>query len=343
MYNMTDGVLAYDAEGVLIHSNYACEELLGINHIRSMSMVELFDLLNIDLPDLRNMDMMEDTIFGRAEKFINASFNTYKDESGAIQGTVIVFQDITKHMRLDNMRKEFVANVSHELRTPLTTIKGYAETLIEGAADDPAFRNRFLEIINNEADRMATIIRDLLELSHFDDKRMEFEFATKDLVAITFANIQSHKIAAQKQGKTISFVSDIEQAPVFIDSSRIGQVLNNIISNSLRYSNKGSKIEINIQERVRDYIIYITDNGIGIPKEDLRMIFERFYRVDKARSRELGGTGLGLSIAKEIMEAHNGRIHAISELGVGTTMSLRFPKSESASNHPLDNEEVGSL
>jgi two-component system sensor histidine kinase VicK len=328
MYNMTDGVLAYDASGVLIHSNYTCEELLGLDNIRALSMEELFKILDIEMPAAGNLDSIEDTIIGRGEKFINASFNTYKDEGGQIQGIVIVFQDITKHMRLDNMRKEFVANVSHELRTPLTTIKGYAETLLEGAAENPQFRDEFLEIINSEADRMTAIIRDLLELSRFDDRRMEFDPAIDDLVALAHANVQNHKINAEKHGKEITFISDIKEAPILMDSARINQVFNNIISNSLRYSQAGAAIQVSIAERAQYYMVYISDDGIGIPKEDLRMIFERFYRVDKTRSRELGGTGLGLSIAKEIMEAHGGRIHAASELNVGTTMTLRFPKIE---------------
>jgi len=266
MYNMTDGVLAYDAGGSLIHSNYACEALLGIENIRQISMTELFVVLDVRLPSIQHLDNMEDTIIGRGEKFINASFNTYKDDAGKVLGIVIVFQDITKHMHLDNMRKDFVANVSHELRTPLTTIKGYAETLMDGAADVPHFRDNFLEIINNEADRMTDIIRDLLELSRFDGKGMEFDFVRTDLVALTSRNIQNHIINAEKQGKELSFITEINRAEVLIDASRINQVLNNIISNSLRYSHEGAQIQVYIGDRADSYMIYIQDDGIGIPK-----------------------------------------------------------------------------
>jgi two-component system sensor histidine kinase VicK len=176
---------------------------------------------------------------------------------------------------------------------------------------------------------MTAIIRDLLELSKFDDRRMEFEMAVEDLVALINANVQNHKITAEKEDREVSFISEVDEAFVHMDAARINQVLNNIISNSLRYSHPGAKIQIHLKPRLQYFMVYIHDDGIGIPKEDLRMIFERFYRVDKTRSRELGGTGLGLSIAKEIMEAHGGRIHAASELGVGTTMTLRFPKSQS--------------
>ncbi|MCL2855012.1 MAG: cell wall metabolism sensor histidine kinase WalK [Defluviitaleaceae bacterium] len=325
MYNMTDGVLAYDGKGLLIHSNHACEELLAMDRIAEMPMEEIFAVLDIEIPP-EGVDNMEDVTISRGEKFINASFNAHKNAKGEIQGVIVVLQDITRHMRLDNMRKEFVANVSHELRTPLTTIKSYAETLLDGAGENPDLRDEFLEVINNESDRMTAIIRDLLELSRFDNKRMEFEFELGDVVALLEKNLHSHAITAEKQGKTITLHSEVARADVMMDAARIDQVVNNIVSNALRYSHAGAKIDVEVQERGLFYMVYIHDNGIGIPKEDLRMIFERFYRVDKARSRELGGTGLGLSIAREIMEGHGGRIHASSELGVGTTMTLRFPK-----------------
>jgi len=326
MYNMSDGVLAYDEGGVLIHSNYACEELLGMENIVSMSMAELFAKIDIDLPEDGSIENMEDAIINIGEKYINTGFNPYKDHSGRILGVIIVFQDITKHMLLDNMRKEFVANVSHEIRTPLTTIKSYTETLLDGAAESEDLRNEFLSVINSEADRMAAIVKDLLELSRFDSKRMEFDYKFTDLAELVSSNVRQHKVSADKLGKEINFTSHVISAHIHVDPERINQVLNNIITNSFRYSGDNAKIDVDIHESGRFYMVYITDNGIGIPREDLRRVFERFYRVDKARSRELGGTGLGLSIAKEIMEAHGGRINVSSELGEGTTMMLRFPK-----------------
>ena len=327
MYSMTDGVLAYDENGVLIHSNYACEELLDIKNIGRMNMHELFNEIGIDFPEGKSLDNMEDNIINLRDKYINVNFNPYKGPEDETKGVIIVFQDITKHMLLDNMRKEFVANVSHEIRTPLTTIKSYAETLLDGAGENAALRDEFLSVINNEADRMTAIVKDLLELSRFDSSQMEFDFKTTDLVALVAANVRQHKISGEKSGQEITFISGPDAAHVYIDPERINQVLDNIITNAFRYSGENAKTEVEIRESKLFYMVYITDNGIGIPKEDLRMIFERFYRVDKARSRELGGTGLGLSIAKEIMEAHGGRINASSELGRGTTMMLRFPKN----------------
>jgi len=326
MYNMTDGVLAYDENGVLVHSNHAFEELLSTKNISSLDMYEFFTEIGIDFPEGKSIDNMDDSIINLGEKYINVSFNPYKSHDGRIQGIIIVFQDITKHMVLDNMRKDFVANVSHEIRTPLTTIKSYAETLMDGAGENAELRDEFLSVINNEADRMASIVKDLLELSRFDSNRTDFDFKEADLVALVRNNVRQHKLSGEKMNKEIDFICNIETAEVLIDPERINQVLDNIITNSFRYSGDDAKIEVEIRESNLFYMVYITDNGIGIPKDDLRQIFERFYRVDKARSRELGGTGLGLSIAREIMEAHGGRINASSELGRGTTMMLRFPR-----------------
>ena len=329
MYNMTDGVLAYNDEGVLIHSNYASEELLALGSIEKLTMKELLGRIGVEFPEGKSMTNLEDTIINLGEKYINLNFNPYTDEDGRTQGIIIVLQDITKHMLLDNMRKEFVANVSHEIRTPLTTIKSYVETLLDGAGDDDNLRKDFLTVVNNEADRMAAIIKDLLELSRFDNKRMEFDFQLADLVALVENNVRGHRIFGEKNNKEINFSTEIASAFVRMDPERVNQVIDNIITNSFRYSGDSARIDVEIHESGLFFMVYISDDGIGIPKEDSRMIFERFYRVDKARSRELGGTGLGLSIAKEIMEAHGGRINVSSELGVGTTMILRFPKEAS--------------
>ncbi|MCL2170560.1 MAG: cell wall metabolism sensor histidine kinase WalK [Defluviitaleaceae bacterium] len=333
LHNMTDGVLAYNNSGGLIHSNYVAEEMLGIEDLARLSIHEMLSRLGIEADPgegVAGIEILQDVSISIGEKYINAGFNAYKNTEGHIEGVIIVFQDITKHMKLDNMRKEFVANVSHEIRTPLTTVKTYTETLIDtieedGHADSKLLIN-FLNTINGEADRMTSIVNDLLELSQYDSRQMEFAMVQADLVGLIEANARKHSVAAQRQGKEVTFYATMPRAPVLVDPNRINQVFNNIISNSLRYSEAGARIEIEIHAARASYLVYVTDTGIGIPKEDLRNIFERFYRVDKARSRELGGTGLGLPIAKEIMEGHGGKISASSELGKGTTMMLRFPK-----------------
>jgi len=330
LFNMTDGVLAYDAAGNLIHCNNACYDLLSLQDIINIDFAEMMQMLGVAAPEsgVYSDDSLKDLTLFINDRYINAAFNPYKNMDGKIEGVIIVLQDITRHKRLDNIRKEFVANVSHEIRTPLTTIKSYSETLIDGAVEDKDTALNFLNVINGEADRMMLLVNDLLELSRSDDNRMDLKLKQIDLRALVEQNVEQHKITAKKQSKTISFSSSLEKAGVVADPDRINQVINNIISNSFKYSAKDAVIGVSVEESDSYYRVYVRDNGMGIPQEDLGRVFERFYRVDKARSRATGGTGLGLSIAKEIMEAHGGQINAVSEFGKGTTMVLRFPKVE---------------
>jgi len=232
------------------------------------------------------------------------------------------------------MRKEFVANVSHELRTPLTTIKTYTETLIDGALVDTNVALDFLRVIDSEAQRMALLVTDLLELSKLDNKQLSLDLEILELNTLISQSVIQNSILAEKKNQCIQFSPYSNACFIEADSGRINQVLTNIINNAINYSPTGSSISIDVEDVDKYFRVYIKDNGMGIPREDLRRIFERFYRVDKARSRAMGGTGLGLAIAKEIMEAHNFRITANSELGKGTTMILRFNKLE------LDGETV---
>ena len=237
-----------------------------------------------------------------------------------------MIQDVSKHKKLDDMRQEFVANVSHEIRTPLTTIKAYSETLLSGEIDNKELENNFLNIINQETDRIYILAKDLLELSKFDNNQAHFDFKKINLCEVINESIGQNNIEAKKKGQKIKF----EQAKDFYyingDFNRLNQVFCNLISNAIKYSEQKKEIEIYIKETDRYIRVFVKDNGYGIPKEDLNNIFERFYRVDKARSRAMGGTGLGLSIVKKIMEAHDANINVISELNVGTTMILKFKK-----------------
>jgi two-component system sensor histidine kinase VicK len=328
LYNMTDGVLAYDAAGSLIHYNNACYELLNFTNINGMTFDEMMESLGIAIPESEfySDDQSRDITIFINDRYLNATYNPYRDKSGAIEGVIIVLQDITRHKKLDNMRKEFVANVSHEIRTPLTTIKGYAEILLDGEIDNRENAVNFLNVINGETDRMMLLVNDLLELSRSDYDRMELNMKEIDLLALVEQNVEYHKITAAKQNKTITFNSSLRRANVCVDPDRINQVINNIITNSFKYSAENAAVNVSVEPSESYYRVYVRDNGMGIPKEDLARIFERFYRVDKARSRAMGGTGLGLSIAQEIMESHGGKITAVSEFGKGTTMILRFPK-----------------
>ncbi len=329
LYNMTDGVLAYDNNGSLIHANAVSQDLLNIKNIDEIPLHEMMEVLAPGTTEfsINDIDNFKGVTLSLGDKFIDASFNPYKNKDNKLEGLVIVLQDITKHKKLDNMRKEFVANVSHEMRTPLTTIKSYTETLLDGAVEQKHLAKDFLEVIAGETDRMTLIVRDLLELSSLDNDQMVLDMQQTSLKQLIKQTVKQNILTAEKQKKELIFEEPDDDMIINIDSARIGQVLGNIISNAIKYSNEGSTIKIYTHDNEKFYKVFVKDNGMGIPKEDIRRIFERFYRVDKARSRALGGTGLGLSIAQEIMQAHGGKISASSELGKGTTMILRFPRS----------------
>ena len=331
LHNMTDGVLAYDSGSKLIHANYASSEMLDIRDIEQKSFAEVMEILGFDITGPMDLAAIptDDTIIEIGEKYISVSYNAYSNIQGDAEGVVLVLQDVTKHTKLDNMRREFVANVSHEIRTPLTTIKSYTETLLDGGipgSDSDTARN-FLETINTEADRMTVLTTDLLELSRFDNKQLSMQLEEADIASLIKGSIRQNLVLAQNKNQLIVFEPPEGPFPINCDAARINQVFNNVLSNSIKYSGENTKITVTLVPSGKYYIISIKDEGMGIPKEDLDRIFERFYRVDKARSRAMGGTGLGLAIAREIMDAHEGRIYAISDAGKGTTMVLRFKRS----------------
>jgi len=328
--NMSEGILAYDLSGQLIHFNEASTLLLGVDDISAVSFAEMMAKLgkNIEsVSQLTDADIV-DVVANIDDRYILVSCRGYTNSAGEVGGIVIVLADITKQQLLDNLRKEFVANVSHEIRTPLTTIKGYAETLLDGALEDREIAAEFLNVINSEADRMTLLAKDLLELSSFDNKQMKFNFEDVNLFELISLCIRQTVVAARHKGQTIHFDGQDKVFMLYADPDRINQVLTNILSNAVKYSPENTQITVTAGSIGDMFEIEITDQGLGIPKEDLPYIFDRFYRVDKGRSRALGGTGLGLSIAKEIVEAHGGQMFATSEVGVGTTMKVTFPVGE---------------
>jgi len=328
LHNMTDGVLAYDASGHITHANAAAASLLPFDDLENKPLSGLLEQLHLNMKEVQALNpehVLESTI-ASGDRYITATCSPYTNQGGVVDGFVIVLQDITKHARLDNMRREFVANVSHELRTPLSSICSYAETLLAGAVDEPEIAKDFLTVIDAEAKRMSLLVTDLLELSHLDDNPTDMGVEVMDLIVIAKMAFILCGAAATEKKQQIIFNEPDE--PFFIEAApnRINQVLVNIISNSIKYSPGDTTITVAMEESERYYRIFIKDEGMGIAKEHINRIFERFYRVDKARSRGLGGTGLGLAIAKEIMEAQGGRITVSSEAGRGTLMVLRFNK-----------------
>ena len=230
---------------------------------------------------------------------------------------------LTEFAKLDTMRREFVANVSHELRTPLASVCSYTETLLAGACEDPETARRFLGVIDEESRRMTLLVQDLLTLSRMDEA-LQLETEPLDLCALTQTAVRQTTLIAKQKGQRIQFVPP--QDPCFIEADpvRINQVMTNILSNAVKYSREATTITVTLESNAAGHTLRIADEGMGIALADLSRIFERFYRVDKARSRDMGGTGLGLAIAKEIMDAHGFSLAATSQVGQGTTMEMQF-------------------
>ena len=325
--NMTDGVIAFNAGGDPILSNMAAVEMLGREDmtLNFRNFIREYDIPSKVILSL-NENFTAQDIFVVGDKFINAHFSLYYNEKREREGIVAVLRDITEQKKLDDMRKEFVANVSHELRTPLTTVKSYTETLLDGAIQDPEAAEDFLHIIDAEADRMSFLVKDLLQLSRFDNKQVELKFRDVNVLEFISQNIKQNKIHAENKNQKLFFEPCSENIFVKADKDRINQVLNNLLTNAVKYSPEGAEIKVFVTEDKSFVNIHVKDTGIGIKKEDLGRIFERFYRVDKTRSRAMGGTGLGLAIAKEIMNSHKGELTAQSVYGYGTTMTMRFRK-----------------
>lgn len=247
---------------------------------------------------------------------------------------VAVLEDVTEQEKLDRQRKDFVANVSHELRTPLTTIKSYLEALDDGAINEPELATRFLKVTRQEADRMTRLIQDLLQLSRLDAQKSKF--AKKPVSVELMLEEAVDRFSFQCKQKNISLTLYIhERIPrVYADPDKLDQVLDNLISNAVKYTPDGGSVAVVAQEKADGMVeIGVADTGIGIPKKDLGRIFERFYRVDKARSRSMGGTGLGLSIAQQIVHGHQGEIEIDSVYKKGTLVSFTLPPVSGGNVH----------
>ena len=329
LQNMTDGILAFNLSGELIHINPEAEKLLGASYIGGVSFDELFKELDIDvrigdLLYIKHEDPIEQ-ISSLGSKYIRFNFETVMKDNKP-DGVLVVLHDITNQEKLELSRREFVANVSHELRTPLTTVKSYAETLMDTPFDDVKVQNRFLGVIAQEADRMTRIVRDLLTLSRLDEKRADPVVPEViNLKAFVSDIVERMTISAKEKNQTIKYKQMNAAGDFFANRDKLEQVVINIISNAIKYTPDGGKIEVYTGKIYSDIYIKVVDNGIGIPKENLPRIFERFYRVDKARSRDTGGTGLGLAIAKQIMEEMGGGISITSEINKGTEVTITVP------------------
>jgi len=326
--HMTDGIIAFNMQGEVILVNPAATRFLRLlpqdKDFNTIFNKKIFLDINMEkIIYLENWTSSEQKITV-GDKVLNMFFAQFKDENDRPSGIMVLIQDITEHVKLDNMRKEFVADVSHELKTPITSIMGYADTLLEGEYDKDT-QNRFLNVIAEEARRMAKLVTDLLTLSRFDNNQILQEKVKFDLGELVKQCQEKVQIEIDKKGHKVECFVTAEVPNVYADREGIERVVLNILTNSIKYTPDGGNIKIYVGFVYNDAYIKVIDNGLGIPEEDLNRIFERFYRVDKARTRKMGGTGLGLSIAKEILDKNNGSIDIKSEKGKGTEVVIRIP------------------
>ncbi|MBR4724051.1 MAG: HAMP domain-containing protein [Clostridia bacterium] len=329
LQNMTDGILAFNLSGKLIHINPEAKRLIGRTFYDDLQFDTFFKEIGADI-SMGNIIYINDdkktereaVIGGRVIRFTFAPFNL----ENKISGIIVVVHDITNQQKLENARREFVANVSHELRTPLTTVKSYAETLMDMDIDDKETQNRFLDTIAGEADRMTRIVKDLLTLSRLDEGQYQLKpFERVNLSQLVSEIVEKMFFAAKEKHQDITLSAKKTPVYVMTDRDKLEQVIINIISNAVKYTPENGKIEVSCEKIYKDAYIKVRDNGIGIPAENLPRIFERFYRVDNARSRETGGTGLGLAIAKQIMTQLGGDISINSTYGEGTEVIISVP------------------
>ena len=335
---MTDGVLATNRRGQIIMINDMATKQLGVkeSEARKMNILKLLDIE--DEYDLRDLitKVPELTIDSQDENgeflSLRVRFALIRRESGFISGLVAVLHDTTEQEKEERERRLFVSNVSHELRTPLTSVKSYLEALDEGALSEPVAPD-FIKVSLDETNRMMRMVSDLLSLSRIDNATSHLDIELTNFTAfITFILNRFDKIRSQNDDKKYEIIRDypINSIWVEIDTDKMTQVIDNIINNAIKYSPDGGKITVSMKTTDTQMILSISDEGFGIPKKDLPKIFDRFYRVDKARSRAQGGSGLGLAIAKEIIKQHNGFIWAKSEYGKGSTFTIVLPYDKEA-------------
>lgn len=333
---LEDGVAAFDENGKMVHINQAACEILGLSkdtvfdfdeYTKALGMPEITASL---LGSSTAINIPEYTIKTAGKECItDVSFNVFTYDVSKT-GYLVVIQDITDRALLEKSRREFIANVSHELRTPLTSIKGATEIIVEDKELPEEMRSRFLSIVMNETDRMTRIVKDLLVLSRLENRRMSWKMSRFSLLHTLSQLCDALQTEAQEHSHLLNFKAKTKsECMISADKERIEQLVTNIVGNSIKYTPNGGKILVLLEETEdvkQKYKITVFDNGIGIPEENIPRIFERLYRVDKARNSDVGGTGLGLSISKEIVDAHHGTIEIVSKVGEGTAVTVCLPE-----------------
>lgn len=335
--HMSDGVIATDRRGKIIIVNNRAVDLLGLNREETVgkSIMKVLDLSK-EFTFRQLLETNEDLILhvdegeGKADSILQGEFSVIQRDTGFISGVVCVLTDITEQEKVEQERRNFVSNVSHELRTPLTSVKSYTESLQDGAWKDPDIAPQFLQVISTETERMIRMITDLLNLSRMDQGKLQLEreyVSMNDLFSHILDRFDMVLQSEAYRNKNYKIQRDLTQRTLWvdIDQDKVTQVIDNIMNNALKYSPDGGTITCRLMETHNSVVLSITDEGMGIPRKDLQHIFERFYRVDKARARSMGGTGLGLAISREVLMLHGGRIWATSVENKGSTFFISLP------------------
>lgn len=333
--SMVEGVLVIDAEQTIVFGNDAVEPLLGIP-IAASTGKKIWNVLRH-----RQLNDGIDRILASDEHHVcqlewpgaeprHLVLQGARLPGDPHRGAVLVFHDVTHLRRLETMRQDFVANVSHELKTPLAAIQATVETLLDGAIHDPEHNTRFLERIRENAERLYRLVQDVLSLGRIESSQAVLDVEPLSLVAAASACVERHADLANARGVSLTFDRPADDVVALADDDSLAEILDNLVDNAIKYTPKGGRILLSCPADASDAQLQVSDTGVGIPEQDLGRIFERFYRVDRARSRELGGTGLGLSIVKHLAQKLGGRIAAVSSLGRGSTFTLHLPRAKRA-------------
>jgi two-component system, OmpR family, phosphate regulon sensor histidine kinase PhoR len=352
--SMIEGVLAFDTEERLININTSAARMLSIQPERALgkSIVEIIRNVGLQrfveetLVSGKPIEGYITILEGQQERFLQSHGSLLRDQAGRVLGVLVVLNDVTELRKLETVRRDFVANVSHELKTPITSIKGFVETLLDGAIQDKDDTLRFLGIISRQADRLNSIIEDLLSLSRIEQgaEKEQIEFAETALHDVLSSAVQSCQVDAEAKSMTLL----LDCPPLLraeVNSALLEQAIVNLVNNAMKYSEDGKRVWVHAALQDDDNLsVIVRDEGYGIEAEHLPRLFERFYRIDKARSRTMGGTGLGLAIVKHIVQAHHGQIEVSSSPGAGSTFIIRLPLMQRRSDIPaagLDASEGG--
>jgi two-component system phosphate regulon sensor histidine kinase PhoR len=331
--SMIEGLLLLDADGRIQLANRAFMDLFDVTaDVRGKTVLEVLRLH--ELTGLLQRVAAEKQVLdhelktgGLSERWLQINAAAISGSAEAGQGTILVFHDLTRLKQLERTREEFVANVSHELRTPLSLIKGYVETLLDGAKDNPEVATRFLQTIQRNAERLQFLIEDLLTISELESGRLKMNLQSVQLRP--FVEKLLEDLRPQAKGRNVTLTNEVPDLTAQADAERLQQVLANIVGNAIKYGRAEGQVAVSARNGDGDMIeVCVQDDGPGIPPEALERVFERFYRVDKARSREQGGTGLGLSIVKHIVQSHGGKVWARSESGNGAAFYFTLPTAE---------------